>query len=145
MHDEVSPGVTGADRALKDTIFDYVHVALPRSKILAYRRAAFEILRRHGVRPIGFGLWTQPELVSLEVVRPAEGDPGEARAAVAAAIDELIRRGQAFGGSMEYVHGVGLRLAHLMAAELGPGLEVTRRVKAALDPLHILNPAKLGL
>jgi FAD/FMN-containing dehydrogenase len=40
---------------------------------------------------------------------------------------------------------VGLRLAHLIGEELGLGLEVTRQVKAALDPRHILNPDKLGL
>lgn len=143
MHDEVSPGVTRADRALKNTVFDYVHVSLPRSRILTYRRAAFAILRRHGVLPIGFGLWTQPELVSLEVLRSA-GERQADRAAVSEAIDEVILRAHALGGSMEYVHGVGLRLAHLMGEELGPGLEVARRVKASLDPRHTLNPGKLG-
>lgn len=144
MHDEVSPGVTRADRALRDTIFDYVHVALPRSKVRAYRRAAFAILRRHGVTPIGFGLWTQPELVSLEVLHSAV-DRKSARAAVADAVDEVIREAHGLGGSMEYVHGVGLRLAHLLGEELGPGLEVARRVKACLDPRRVLNPGKLGL
>src|SRR5207249_10789535 len=61
-HDEVAPGVTRADVRLKDFIFEYVHVALPRSKILSYRQSGLAILRRHGVRPIGFGVWTQPEL-----------------------------------------------------------------------------------
>lgn len=145
MHDEVSPGVTRADRALKDTIFDYIHVALPRSKILSYRRSAFGILRRHGVQPMGFGLWTQPELVSLEVVRPTDGHRRQAQAAVAVAVDEVVRRAQTLGGSMEYVHGVGLRLVHLLAEELGPGLEVARRVKTAIDPRHTLNPGKLGV
>jgi alkyldihydroxyacetonephosphate synthase len=46
---------------------------------------------------------------------------------------------------MEYCHGVGLRLAHLMASELGAGLEALRRIKGALDPDGILNPGKLGL
>ena len=144
-HDEVSPGVTRADLFLKDIIFDYVHVALPRSKILAYRRAALAILRRHGVKPIGFGVWTQPELVSLEIIRPAGGDRARARAAVAAAVDDVIRRAHMLGGSMEYAHGVGVKLAHLMGEELGAGLSVARRVKEALDPRGILNPAKAGL
>jgi FAD/FMN-containing dehydrogenase len=46
---------------------------------------------------------------------------------------------------MEYVHGAGLRLAHLMAREHGDGLAVLRRIKAALDPAGVLNPGKLGL
>src|SRR5205823_11752666 len=81
-HDEVSPGVTRADVALKDTVFDYVHVALPRSKIPAFRRSALSIVRRHGAHPIGFGVWTQPELVSMEIMHPALGDRAAARAAV---------------------------------------------------------------
>ena len=144
-HDEVSPGVTRADMFLKDVIFDYIHVALPRSRILAYRRSSLAILRRHGVRPIGFGVWTQPELVSLEVLRSVGADRSAARTAVASAVDEIIRRALSLGGSMEYVHGVGVKLAHLMADELGTGLAVARRVKAALDPAGILNPGKLGL
>src|SRR5437879_10190847 len=69
-HDEVAPGVTRADLFLKDVIFDYVHAALPRSRVLSYRRAALAALRRHGVKPIGFGVWTHPELVPIEVGRP---------------------------------------------------------------------------
>jgi FAD/FMN-containing dehydrogenase len=145
MHDEASPGVTRADLALKDVIFDYAHVALPRSKVLGYRRSALAILRRHAVQPVGFGLWTQPELVSVELVRRVAGRADQAQNAVAAAIDELLRRAQALGGSMEYVHGVGVKLAHLLAEELGPGLDVARRIKGALDPGRILNPGKLGL
>jgi FAD/FMN-containing dehydrogenase len=143
--DEVAPGVTGADVFLKNVVFDYVHAALPRSKVLPFRRSALAILRRHGVHPSGVGLWTQPELVSLEMLRPIRGDRARARAAVAAAIDETLRRAHALGGSMEYVHGIGVKLAHLMGEELGAGLDVFRRVKEALDPGHRLNPGKLGL
>jgi FAD/FMN-containing dehydrogenase len=46
---------------------------------------------------------------------------------------------------MEYCHGVGLRLAHLMEAEHGAGMNVLRRLKAALDPDGLLNPGKLAL
>ncbi|MCI4371699.1 MAG: FAD-binding oxidoreductase [Thermoplasmata archaeon] len=145
FHDEVAPGVTRADVALKEVIFDYVHVALPRSKVLAFRRGALATVRRHGVNPLGFGLWTQPELVSLEVVRRAGTDRAAAKAAVAAAVDETIRQAQALGGSMEYVHGVGVKLAHLLEEELGTGLSVMRKMKTAMDPKETLNPGKVGL
>jgi FAD/FMN-containing dehydrogenase len=59
--------------------------------------------------------------------------------------DSLLRACQALGGSMEYVHGAGRRLAHLMPEEHGPALDVLRRIKAALDPDGVLNPDKLGL
>src|SRR5437899_7787898 len=110
VHDEVAPGVTRADQFLKDVIFDYVHTALPRSKVLAFRRSSLAILQRLGVHPIGFGVWTQPELVSLEMVRSVGPDRAAARRAVAAAVDEVIRRAMSLGGSMEYVHGVGVKL-----------------------------------
>jgi FAD/FMN-containing dehydrogenase len=46
---------------------------------------------------------------------------------------------------MEYVHGAGIRLAHLMEREQGAGLAVLARLKTALDPDGVLNPGKLGL
>lgn len=143
--DEVAPGVTRADQYLKDVIFDYVHVALPRSKVLAFRRSALAALRRHGVSPIGLGIWTQPELVSIEMIRSVGTDRARDKEAVAAASTEVLRRVIALGGSIEYVHGVGLYLAPLLHEELGSGLEIQRRVKAALDPNGHLNPGKLGL
>src|SRR5438552_369519 len=71
-------------------------------------------------------------------------DRAAARRAVAAAVDEVIRRAMSLGGSMEYVHGVGVKLAYLLGDELGAGLAVARRVKAALDPANTLNPGKAG-
>jgi FAD/FMN-containing dehydrogenase len=143
--DEVRPGVTRADLFLKDVIFDYLHVALPRSEVLAFHRAAPAILRRRGVTPTGFGLWTQPELVSVEMIRPVGKDRGADKAVVAAACAEVLRKTMALGGSIEYVHGIGIQLAHFMNEELGAGLEVQRRVKKALDPRGILNPGKEAL
>ncbi len=42
-------------------------------------------------------------------------------------------------------HGVGLKLAPYMPAQHGAGLDVLRRIKAALDPNGVMNPGKLGL
>lgn len=142
--DEIRPGVTQADLYLKDVIFDYLHVALPRPKVLEFRRWAPSILRRRGVTPTGFGVWTQPELVSVEMIRPAGTDRKADKAIVASACTEVLRKAMALGGSIEYVHGVGLHLAHLMPEELGAGLEVQRRIKRTLDPRGILNPGKGG-
>src|SRR5256885_5003281 len=70
--------------------------------------------------------------------------PG-AKAAVAASVDALIRKAHALGGSMEYVHGIGVKLGHLIGEELGTGADLARRIKGALDPEDVLNPGKLGL
>jgi alkyldihydroxyacetonephosphate synthase len=51
----------------------------------------------------------------------------------------------AAGGSLSHHHGVGLNRARFMDEALGTGLDVFAAVKAALDPLGILNPGKLGL
>ncbi|MBI4506316.1 MAG: FAD-binding oxidoreductase [Chloroflexi bacterium] len=126
------------------TAFDFVHVALPPSAVLDYRARALAALAQHCVAPRECGLWTHPGLFS--VVLAAERDTREeASAAVGAAVDELLRLAQDLGGAMEYCHGVGLRLAHLMAREHGAGLALMHRLKQALDPAGILNPGKLGL
>ncbi|MCH8827487.1 MAG: FAD-binding oxidoreductase, partial [Chloroflexi bacterium] len=52
------------------------------------------------------------------------------------------RLAQQMGGSMEYCHGVGLKLAHLMTDEPGIGLKAAQAIKKALDPNLILNPGK---
>jgi FAD/FMN-containing dehydrogenase len=49
------------------------------------------------------------------------------------------------GGSMEYCHGVGVRLAHLLERELGTGTKILGALKRSLDPNNVLNPGKLGL
>ncbi len=73
------------------------------------------------------------------------GGPGDA-AGVRTVVDGACRAAQRAGGTMEYCHGVGWKLAHLMEREHGgTGLDVLRRVKAALDPAGILNPGKGGL
>src|SRR3954447_7945566 len=51
----------------------------------------------------------------------------------------------AAGGVMNDHHGVGLKLGPYMAAQHGPGLDILKRIKSALDPLGIMNPGKLGL
>jgi alkyldihydroxyacetonephosphate synthase len=60
-------------------------------------------------------------------------------------VDGLLELAQDVGGSMEYCHGVGLRLAHLLERELGSGTQVLRALKQRLDPGAVLNPGKLGL
>lgn len=121
---------------------DYIHVALPPSKVLAFRARCHEEAAQTSVAVLECGLWTGPELFSAIFALPA-APGGQER--VAAVIDTLLKQAQDFGGSMEYVHGAGLRLAHLMSREHGDGFGLLRRLKAALDPNAILNPGKLGL
>ena len=123
---------------------DWIHVALPGSKVLAFRQRAQEVISRHGVRLQESGLWVQPELFSMRL--GAEDAGGfDAQLALEETVEELLRLVQQMGGSMEYTHGVGVKLAPLMSEEHGYGLEVMKQIKKTLDPNNIMNPGKMGL
>ena len=117
---------------------DYVHVALPPSAVLAYRRAGLKLLASQGFHVHQTGLWAHAGLFSLVY-------GGGRASAMAEAHAQLLELAQDAGGAMEYCHGVGLRLAPLMRREHGGGLLVLRRIKRAMDPNDIMNPGKLGL
>ena len=125
-----------------DIAFEFMHVALPPSKVLPFRELCHERTEVEGVGLLECGLWTAPDFFSCVLVLP-KSMGGQQR--LGDVMDSLLAAAQDFGGSMEYVHGAGLRLAHLMENEHGSGLDVLRRLKAALDPAGVLNPGKLGL
>jgi alkyldihydroxyacetonephosphate synthase len=131
-------------RARSGRLFDYLCVSLPASTVLAFRQTAFERLGREGYRLAEFGLWGTPELVSVAYADP-RGDPADEadRERLAEVSDALLREALRAGGALEYCHGAGLKLRHLVPEALGGGLEVLRAVKQALDPKGILNPGKL--
>lgn len=59
-------------------------------------------------------------------------------------IDRLVRRAIAMGGTCTGEHGVGQKkVAYLVEEHGAPALEVMRTLKAALDPLDIMNPGKM--
>ena len=123
---------------------DYPHVALPASRVLEYRRRCRQLAAERGLHVREYSLWTQPELFSMilvDVAMEERGEPGQ----LPIASDEVLSLAQDMGGSMEYVHGIGTKLNHLMPRELGSSLEALRSIKSALDPHNIMNPGKLGL
>jgi len=121
--------------------FDFVHVTLPRSRVLGFRAASTALLEANAVRAVEYGIWCWPELFSVTMT----ADGADAREHLSGAVDELLSLARDMGGSIEYCHGVGVRLAHVMEREHAHGLEVMRSIKRALDPEGILNPGKLGL
>ena len=69
-------------------------------------------------------------------------DP-EATARAEAAFGDVMDVALALGGTVTGEHGVGTLKARHLARQLGPDvMEITRAVKAALDPHGILNPGK---
>jgi FAD/FMN-containing dehydrogenase len=121
--------------------FDYAHVGVPLVGLAAVRAETHDLVRRHGVRLVEESLWHWPELYAVVV-----GAAPDAAPAIRAVIDGVCRAAQHAGGTMEYCHGVGRQLAHLMESEHGPqALDVLRRLKTACDPADILNPGKADL
>ena len=124
--------------------FDYLHMALPTSQVLEYRRRCDRILSDRGVRVVEYAIWSRPELFSMMVV-PEDLSREGSRENLAEAVEEVLTLAQDLGGVMEYCHGVGMKLNHLLEREQGVGHGVIGDLKRVLDPANIMNPGKLGL
>lgn len=133
----------GRRRARPPYAMDYLHVALPASRVLAYRHRCQEILAGYPVFVREWSLWAWPELFSLLMVNRDDTPPEAARPEMGRAADRILALAQDMGGSMEYCHGVGLKLAHLWHRELGSQAALFRSIKRALDPVGIMNPGRL--
>jgi len=61
------------------------------------------------------------------------------------AAEELVKTAMEMKGTLSAEHGTGLTRAPHIEQQLGPAMEVMRKIKQALDPDNILNPGKMGL
>ncbi len=121
---------------------DYLHIALPVSKVLDYRRQCMLMFAERGVWVREWSIWAQPEYFSF-LIAQEESAGSESAQEMGSVVDEVLTLAQDLGGSMEYCHGVGLKLSHLVEAEHGAGLQAMQRIKRSVDPNNILNPGKL--
>ena len=69
-------------------------------------------------------------------------DPAEI-AATEAFVARLNSRALAMEGTCTGEHGIGQGKIAFLEHELGAGVDVMRRIKAALDPQNIFNPGKI--
>ena len=121
---------------------DYLHVTLPISQVLEYRKRCMRLFMDRGVEVREWSIWARPEFFSFLIAQ--KDDEGEETSPnMERVVDDVLKLAHQMGGSMEYCHGVGLKLSHLMDAEHGSGLKVMRRLKRSIDPSNILNPGKL--
>jgi alkyldihydroxyacetonephosphate synthase len=123
--------------------FDFLHLAIPPSKLLKFREQAFGHMQEHDVCLCEEGVWIWPECYAL-VLYCRQTQENNAASLMRDTTDAIYRLAQSLGGSIEYVHGIGIRLGHLMEQELGSSIHVLRTLKAAFDPDGIVNPGKLG-
>jgi D-lactate dehydrogenase (cytochrome) len=101
---------------------------------------------------------TQKDIEALGLVAPIVGHVGDGNfhtspafdrsnpkemAAIESYLERLAKRAIAMEGTCTGEHGVGQGKAKYLEAELGDGLAVMRAIKAALDPLGIMNPGKI--
>ncbi len=77
---------------------------------------------------------------AILLVDPAR--PEEATLAKALA-HRMAERSLRLGGTVTGEHGIGFGKLGLMAAEHGAGWQIMGAVKAALDPLNLMNPGKV--
>jgi glycolate oxidase len=120
-------------------------VCVPRSALPDMFEAVDAIARRHGL-PIPTIAHAGDGNLHPNIVIPASVPhaPGEIPDVVWAAGEELFRTAIALGGTLTGEHGVGVLKRRWIAEELGDDvMALSRRVKAAFDPLGLLNPGKV--
>ncbi len=115
-------------------------IAVPIARMPETLRAISEIARRHDLACTTYGHIGSGNVHSAFVIDPR--DPDEV-ARVLRASDEIHELALALGGTVTGEHGVGFVRSAFMDREHGPALAVMQAVKAALDPLGIMNPGKL--
>ena len=128
--------------ALRDTGLTKLNedVVVPRGQLEALFRLGAEIQKRHGIQVACFGHAGDGNIhVNLMVddTQPAQ------RAACEEGLNELFRGVIALGGSVTGEHGIGLAKKPWWPLAVSPEADrLHKTIKAALDPLGILNPGK---
>jgi glycolate oxidase len=123
---------------LGTVMIEDVGVPVPRiPELLAATAEVAERLRTH-IPVIGHaGDGNFHPLVTFD---PADPD---AAARAEQAFDEVMDAALGLGGTITGEHGVGVLKSRHLALQLGPDvLDLSRRIKQALDPEGILNPGK---
>jgi glycolate oxidase len=77
-------------------------------------------------------------------VKPPEMPLAQWQARLPALLEELYRAVARLGGTISGEHGVGSKRAQYLPLVMDPAVvELQRRIKAAFDPMNILNPGKI--
>ena len=120
-------------------------VSVPVSKVpdlIERASAACEALIP-GVRPVPFGHLGDGN-IHMNLAQPEGMDPSVFLAQDHAVMDAVNEVVQSLDGSFSAEHGVGQLKTYMMPGWRGGAeLDAMRRIKAALDPLGIMNPGKV--
>ena len=114
---------------------------MPRSRVPELLRAIERIAAAHGVRCATFGHAGDGNLHPNLIF---ERDDPAAAELTHLVRDEIYRAALDLGGTVTGEHGIGAARREWLPVQLGEGaVAVMRAIKAALDPLGILNPGRV--
>jgi glycolate oxidase len=115
---------------------------VPSTKIPETIRKAQDIGRKYGVTIATFGHVGDGNVHTTFV---SDVRSREAWDRLKPAAEELVATALDMKGTLSAEHGAGLTRAPHIENQMGPGLDLMRKIKRALDPENILNPGKMGL
>jgi glycolate oxidase len=116
-------------------------VGVPRSRVPDLLRAIEAVATRYGIRIATFGHAGDGNLHPNLIFD--HGDP-RAEELTDLARADLYRAAIALGGTVTAEHGIGLARRDVLVEQVGADvIDVMRSIKAALDPLGILNPGRV--
>lgn len=144
--DEVT-GLWAARKALSQAMYEVAptkineDVVVPRSRLPELVAAVDKLATKYSLPIVSFGHAGEGNLhVNVMVDRADAARFAQAEKAV----QELFETVVALQGSVSGEHGIGLTKAPYLGVEVGAaGLALMARIKAAFDPLGILNPGKI--
>jgi glycolate oxidase len=116
-------------------------VGVPRARVAHLLHEIGRIAREHGVRVATFGHAGDGNLHPNFVFDREDPDAARLTEVVRDAIFEVAL---AMGGTVTAEHGIGVARREWLPVQRGEdGVRVMRAIKAALDPLGILNPGRV--
>jgi glycolate oxidase len=117
-------------------------LGVPSSKIPETIRRAQAIAEKHNVIITTFGHVGDGNVHTTFVSDVRNRDDWQR---LKPAAEELVETAMEMKGTLSAEHGTGITRAPHIERQLGPALDVMRKIKQALDEENILNPGKMGL
>jgi glycolate oxidase len=116
-------------------------VTVPRTEIPALIRAIHQLAEKYRLPIVCFGHAGDGNIhTNIMLDRDNKDELRRSEQAV----EELFRIVLRLGGTLSGEHGIGITKSPFLQWEVGAeGFEAMWRIKAALDPLNILNPGKM--
>lgn len=124
------------------TYMDEADVVVPRDKVGELVEYTHALQKEAGIRIKSFGHAGDGNLHAYLLKDDLSDAEWERRMALA--MDKLYAKGRELRGQVSGEHGIGFAKKPYLAQSLSPAvLSLMRGVKAAFDPMNILNPRKI--